>query len=210
MAERLRRQTRNLLGSPRAGSNPAECETTISFCFCCISWWPGPGLLMKFDSFLHSPLFVLLLFLCSPRGPGPLDRVRVFGFLHYIMCSSTYITPNHFACRTGVLAQCVLMALTRRSQLRDGFSVSSSDLNYIGRIRAWNKARPPLLRDTRNSAAQPPQIKADDYKAYMNKYQHAFAMCRHSGKPACPPGIFQVTVPFGLWSLESVLSPLSR
>jgi hypothetical protein len=26
VAERLRRQTRNLLGSPRAGSNPAECE----------------------------------------------------------------------------------------------------------------------------------------------------------------------------------------
>ena len=26
----------------------------------------GPGLLMKFDSFLHSPLFVLLLLLCCP------------------------------------------------------------------------------------------------------------------------------------------------
>ena len=26
VAERLRRETRNLLGSPRAGSNPAECE----------------------------------------------------------------------------------------------------------------------------------------------------------------------------------------
>jgi len=25
VAERLRRETRNLLGSPRAGSNPAEC-----------------------------------------------------------------------------------------------------------------------------------------------------------------------------------------
>jgi hypothetical protein len=28
VAERLRRQTRNLLGSPRAGSNPAECGNT--------------------------------------------------------------------------------------------------------------------------------------------------------------------------------------
>ena len=64
------------------------------------------------------------------------------------------------------------------------FKVNSIELYHIGNIRAWNKARPPLLRDTRNSAAQPPQIKADDYKAYMNKYQHAFAMCRHSAAPA--------------------------
>jgi len=30
MAERLRRQTRNLFGSPSAGSNPAHCEVFFS------------------------------------------------------------------------------------------------------------------------------------------------------------------------------------
>ena len=58
------------------------------------------------------------------------------------------------------------------------------EFGRIGSISVWNKARPPLLGETRDSAAQPPKIKADDYKAYMNKYQHAFAMCRHSAAPA--------------------------
>ena len=31
VAERLRRQTRNLLGSPRAGSNPADYDNTFGF-----------------------------------------------------------------------------------------------------------------------------------------------------------------------------------
>ena len=73
---------------------------------------------------------------------------------------------------------------TTFEELKASFTKNSVVYGFIHSIRAWNKARPPLLRDTRDSAAQPPQIKADDYKAYMNKYQHAFAVCRHSAAPA--------------------------
>ena len=57
------------------------------------------------------------------------------------------------------------------------------DTNFIQNMYAWNKARPPLLRDARDTAANPPEIKAQDYKMYMQSYQHAFAICRHSAAP---------------------------
>lgn len=54
---------------------------------------------------------------------------------------------------------------------------------FIPQMYAWNKARPPLLREERDTAANPPEIKAQDYKMYMQSYQHAFAICRHSAAP---------------------------
>ena len=46
VAERLRRQTRNLLGSPRAGSNPADYDIFFFFfLFFFFFFWPSFSIL---------------------------------------------------------------------------------------------------------------------------------------------------------------------
>lgn len=70
------------------------------------------------------------------------------------------------------------------AEFQQMFDVVSEDKGFIQTMHAWNKARPPLLKEARNSQVSPPEIMAEDYKVYIQTYQHAFAMCRHTAAPA--------------------------
>ena len=85
-----------------------------------------------------------------------------------------------YLCSSGHFGSCTIDTTTTFLQAE---AIFDAEYIWIKNMKAHNKARPPLIGDARSTHSAPPTILAADYKAYMEKYEHAFDMCRHSAAP---------------------------
>ena len=86
VAERLRRQTRNLLGSPRAGSNPAECALSSVDVAC----WGVPFLFFFLLLTWGLPGMPLLGLQPTCAYGGVWEDIVTYGFFYHSVLVYTY------------------------------------------------------------------------------------------------------------------------